>query len=151
MPKSDKDKRLKNLRPPTKKGEKIAEKPFNQKTFEALCKIHCTEKEICDILGYAKHDTLNAKLKVAYGKTFEEVYPEFSSQGKASLRRMQWKSAEDGNVNMQKWLGIQYLNQKDKQEIDTKQDHTLEIKRTIIHRTAEEFRKDERQTRPDDN
>ena len=39
----------------------------------------------------------------------------------------------------------------DEIKINTKQDHTLEIRRTIIHRTAEEFRQDEKQTRPDDN
>lgn len=134
MPKSDKDKRLKNLRPPTKKGEKIAEKPFDKRQFEAMCRIHCTEKEICDILGYAKHDTLNAKLKVIYGKTFEEVYPEFASQGKASLRRMQWKSAESGSNAMLIWLGKQYLGQSDKQEIESNSNNKIEIIREIYHR-----------------
>lgn len=38
--------------------------------------------------------------------------------GKASLRRMQFKSAEDGNVTMQIWLGKQMLGQRDKSEID---------------------------------
>ena len=31
---------------------------------------------------------------------------------------MQWKSAEQGNVSMQIWLGKQMLGQSDKQEIE---------------------------------
>jgi hypothetical protein len=147
-----KDKRLKNLRPPFEKGNKIPEKSFDKKLFESLCAIHCTEREICDILGFKSHETLNDKLRAEYdNRTFEEVYPEFQSRGKMSLRRLQWSSAEGGSENMQKWLGIHWLGQTDKKEINTKQDHTIEIKRTIIHRTAEEFRQEEKQPRPDDN
>ena len=127
---------LANLKPPFEKGNKENEKDFDKKSFEGLCRILCTEQEIIDVLGYESHHTLNAKLRAVYGCTFEEVYPRFSSQGKASLRRMQWKRALDGSDTILKWLGIQYLNQKDKQEINTKQDHTLEIKRTIIHRIS---------------
>lgn len=119
---------------PIQKGEKRAEKSFDKTKFEALCRIHCTEKEIIDVLGYKTHDTLNAKLKVAYGKTFEEVYPEFSSQGKASLRRMQWKSAESGSNAMLIWLGKQYLGQSDKQEIESNSNNKIEIIREIYHR-----------------
>ena len=32
---------------------------------------------------------------------------------------MQWKSAEDGNVTMQIWLGKQVLGQAEKQEVTT--------------------------------
>ena len=35
---------------------------------------------------------------------------------KASLRRMQYKAAEGGNVTAQIWLGKQILGQKDKLE-----------------------------------
>jgi hypothetical protein len=38
--------------------------------------------------------------------------------GKASLRRMQFKAAEDGNVTMLIWLGKQFLGQKDQRHID---------------------------------
>jgi hypothetical protein len=35
-----------------------------------------------------------------------------------SLRRLQIKTARKGNVTMQIWLGKQYLNQKDRQEVE---------------------------------
>jgi len=33
--------------------------------------------------------------------------------GRSSLRRLQWKSATNGNITMQIWLGKQYLGQRD--------------------------------------
>ena len=136
MGKPEINKRLNNLKPPFKKGNKIAEKPFDIRQFEALCRIHCTEKEICDILGYKDHKTLNSKLTAEYGKPFEEVYPEFASQGKASLRRLQWKRAEQGSDSMLKWLGQQLLGQSDKQEIESNSNNKIEIIREIYHREA---------------
>lgn len=49
--------------------------------------------------------------------------------GKASLRRMQFKTAESGNATMQIWLGKQYLGQKDKQDVtvDNEQDFVFNI------------------------
>ena len=107
--------RLDNLKP-FEKGNKAAEKPFNKREFEALCRIQCTEQEIMDVMGFKCHKTLNAKCQEMYGCNFEEIYPSLKSNGKMSLRRMQWKSAKSGNVTMQIWLGKQELGQKDKQE-----------------------------------
>lgn len=45
-----------------------------------------------------------------------EIWDLGEGNGKASLRRMQFMSAQKGNVTMQIWLGKQYLNQTDKQE-----------------------------------
>lgn len=110
--------RIENLTP-VGLGNKLAEKPFDKNQFEAMCRINCTEAEIMSVLGYKNHDTLNTKLRKEYGKTFEEVYPEFAGQGKMSLRRLQWKSAEAGNTGMQIWLGKQWLGQTDKTELTT--------------------------------
>lgn len=43
------------------------------------------------------------------------------ADGRSSLRRMQFQTAEKGNPTMQIWLGKQLLGQRDKieQEIDT--------------------------------
>ncbi len=35
-----------------------------------------------------------------------------------SLRRKQWRAAEEGNTTMLVWLGKQYLGQKDKSEMN---------------------------------
>lgn len=59
--------------------------------------------------------------------TFSQVYKKYSSTGKISLRRMQFRSAENGSVPMQIWLGKQYLEQKEKQEVEKSTDHNIII------------------------
>ena len=89
---------------------------INKQQFEALCNMQCTQVEICSVFNCCE-DTLNAWCKNNYdGKTFLETRKMFSEKGKASIRRMQFKSAENGNVTMQVWLGKQYLGQTDKIE-----------------------------------
>lgn len=89
-------------------------KEIDQKTFENLCAIQCTEEEIagvfeCDV------NTLNAWCKRTFGDTFSEVYKKHSQKGKASLRRMQYKLAEK-NPGMAIFLGKNWLGQTDKVE-----------------------------------
>lgn len=91
-------------------------KEINQKTFEGLCQIQCTEEEICAILDVSD-PTLNTWCKKTYGKTFLEVFKEKRTGGKASLRRSQWKLAET-NATLAIWLGKQYLGQRDEQSLN---------------------------------
>ena len=91
-------------------------KEINQKTFEGLCKIQCTEEEICAILDISD-ETLNRWCKKTYNKTFVEVFKEKRTGGKASLRRSQWKLAET-NATLAIWLGKQYLGQRDEQSLN---------------------------------
>ena len=92
-------------------------KEIDAKLFEGLCRIHCTEKEICSIFECCE-DTLNAWCKETYQDdegnplTFSEAYKKHSAYGNASLRRKQFKLAEN-NATMAIWLGKQYLGQKD--------------------------------------
>lgn len=86
-------------------------KEINQKLFENLCGIQCTESEICAALECCE-DTLNSWCKRTYKMTFSETYKSKSQMGKSSLRRMQFKLAEK-NASMAIWLGKQYLGQKD--------------------------------------
>lgn len=67
-------------------------KEIDYDAFESLCQMHATEAEICwhfkvDI------DTLNARVKERYGKTFSDVYPTLSVGGRMSLRRQLWMMA----------------------------------------------------------
>lgn len=62
--------------------------------------------------------TLNAWCKRTYKKGFKDVFSEKREGGKASLRRTQWKLAEN-NATMAIFLGKQYLGQKDKPEEET--------------------------------
>ncbi len=88
---------------------------IDKRQFEALCGMQCTEIEICSVFGCCE-DTLNTWCKKTYRKTFSEVFAEKRQMGRASLRRMQWKLAEK-NAAMGIWLGKQYLEQKEMQEI----------------------------------
>lgn len=84
-------------------------------TFDKLCALHCTAEEIASILGIST-DTLDRELK-AQGVTFAERYKEKSAHGKISLRRRQYEAAMKGDRTMMIWLGKQWLNQSEKQEV----------------------------------
>lgn len=93
-----------------KRGPKVRE--IEKDIFEELCKIQCTEAEICAVLSVSP-DTLIKWCKRTYGKTFEEVAKEMRAVGCSNLRRFQFKQAER-NTTMAIWLGKQYLGQTEK-------------------------------------
>lgn len=90
---------------------------INKNLFENLCGIWCTLVEIADAFDVSE-DTIESWCKKTYNMTFSEIYKKKSSKGKISLRRMQFKSAEKGNVTMQIWLGKQQLGQKENFELE---------------------------------
>jgi hypothetical protein len=73
---------------------------------EKLAHIQCTYPEIASTLGVSV-DTLTRH------PDFAAVYKRGAEGGRKSLRRMQFESANRGNVAMQIWLGKQYLGQSD--------------------------------------
>src|SRR5579872_6573440 len=73
---------------------------------EKLAAIQCTYPEIASTLGVSV-DTLTRH------PDFAATYKRGAEGGRKSLRRMQFKSANRGNVAMQIWLGKQYLGQSD--------------------------------------
>jgi len=94
-------------------------RPLHQldyETLDNLCEIMCTAEEISNILNIDR-DTLSAALKRDGNGSFSAYYKKKSSNGKMSLRRVQYQSALDGNTTMLVWLGKQHLDQVDKQEI----------------------------------
>lgn len=99
-----------NGRPPID-GHTAKEKERFKAQFEGLCRIQCTEEEICGVLN-CDDATLCRWCKTVYGRTFADVYKEKRQGGKASLRRQQFKIAET-NATMAIWLGKQYLGQSD--------------------------------------
>ena len=102
-------------------------KNINQKQFETLCSIQCTEEEICNVLEVTDK-TLTRWCKETYGKGFSDVYAEKRDLGKVSLRRQQWKAAEKGNITMQIWLGKQLLKQSESPIQDEIKLKELELK-----------------------
>ena len=91
-------------------------KEIDQKEFEKLCALQCTQQEICDWF-YIDHKTLDKWCKEVYEKSFSQVFTQKRGIGRVSLRRNQWKLSEN-NVAMAIFLGKNFLGQKDKQEID---------------------------------
>lgn len=110
---------------PTGRPPKI----IDQKQFEALCGIQCTEEEVLAVLDCDKN-TLNKWCRSVYGGTFSQVYKEKSANGKASLRRTQWKLAEK-NAAMAIWLGKQYLGQKDSLDVKAESEANDRVTMTI--------------------
>lgn len=74
---------------------------------EKLASIHCTMNEIAAIMGCSV-DTLENR--------FSDVIEKGRDKGKASLRRLQWQTAQSGSAAMQIWLGKQLLGQRDRHE-----------------------------------
>ena len=89
---------------------------INKNTFESLCAIQCTKEEICSVLDVSEK-TLNSWCNSNYNKDFSLVFAEKRENGKASLRRNQWRMAEK-NPTMAIWLGKQYLKQRDNIELE---------------------------------
>lgn len=94
-------------------------------TINQLARIQCTDEEIASVLGVSV-DTLT---RPANRVIFEEAKASGKEAGKASLRRMQFKTAEAGNATMLIWLGKQYLGQTDKQDVkvENEQDFVFNI------------------------
>ena len=87
-------------------------KEINQKQFEYLCGIFCTEEEIAGLFD-CSIDTLERWCKRTYKETFADVYKKKISNGKMSLRRTQFEMAKT-NPTMAIFLGKQYLGQSDR-------------------------------------
>ena len=90
-------------------------KEFDRKAFEELCAIFCTKDEICAVFD-CNEQTLTRWCKKIYKQSFEDIYKTLSAQGRISLRRMQFKAAEKGNITALIFLGKQILGQSDKIE-----------------------------------
>ena len=96
------------------KGDQTTGRPrkeIDQKTFEQLCKIQCTQKEISSVFEICE-DTLLAWCLRTYGESFSVVYKRFADGGKASLRRMMWKHAEK-SASMCMFMAKNLLGYKD--------------------------------------
>lgn len=93
---------------------KQAQSKIDEKQFEQLCKMQCTEMEIASFFDVSK-DTLIRWCKETYGVDFATIYSQKKEGGKIAIRRFQLQQAEK-NPTMAIWLGKQYLGQTDKIE-----------------------------------
>lgn len=93
-------------------------KEFDAAVFESLCRIQCTEEEICLVLKTSTK-TLNAWCKRTYKKDFLQAYKQFSVNGRMSIRRAMFeKATKDKNTAMLIWLSKQYLGMQDTVQVD---------------------------------
>jgi len=81
--------------------------------IQGLARIQCTQREAAAVLRVDR-DTFGVFLR-SHEKA-REAWETGLESGKASLRRLQFKNAENGNATMQIWLGKQWIDQKDKTE-----------------------------------
>jgi len=104
---------------------KLTETEEILKQIEGLARIQCTQREAAAVLGVHRN-TFSAFLDTS--EKARQAWEDGLETGKASLRRLQFKAAENGNPTMAIWLGKQWLDQKDKSETD--------VNMTINHEDA---------------
>ena len=84
---------------------------IDQMTFENMCAIFCTLDELCQVFNVTPK-TLYRWVRDTYNDTFSNVYHIHAGKGKMSLRRAQFKLAQN-NAQMAVWLGKVILGQTD--------------------------------------
>ena len=82
---------------------------------ERAATIGCTRQEIAAVIGVSRATLYN---HMATDPLIAEAIERGADKGKATLRRLQWKGAHDGNPTMLIWLGKQLLGQRDQHQID---------------------------------
>jgi len=94
--------------------------------LENLCQIQATGDECAAVLGM-NYDTLSRNLKVDGHGGFPDYYKKHSAVGRASLRRKQMQVAMSGDKTLLVWLGKNYLEQKDRQELSGDKDNPIKV------------------------
>lgn len=84
--------------------------PWEQ--IEGLCAIFCTLEEISAVTKLSQ-DTIERACVRDKSMNFAEFFKRHSATGRHSLRRQQFKLAEEGDRVMLIWLGKQHLGQRD--------------------------------------
>jgi hypothetical protein len=95
---------------PTKRGRPRTE--IDLALVEKLGQIHCTDAEIAAICGVSQETFTRRKQEPDFAEMLEQA----RARGKASLRRIQWRLAEQGNAACAIFLGKNLLGQRDKFE-----------------------------------
>jgi len=98
---------------------------LDMKTLTNLVRVQCTAEECAKVLEVSE-DTIDRRLKEEGYAGFAEFYKKHSEEGKASIRRAQFKlGVEQMNPTMLVWLGKQHLGQSDKSELSGKNGEPL--------------------------
>lgn len=97
-----------------KRGPKLT--PIDWEQFDKLCSIQCSQREIAHWFECSV-DTIERAVEREKGMKFAEYFEQKRGRGKIALRRKQYEKALGGDNTMLLWLGKQYLEQADKQDI----------------------------------
>ena len=105
-------------------------KPFSRHEFEKLCRYQSTIEEIacwfdCEV------DTIQRRVLEEYGTTFAVVFRRYRGHGKVSLRRRQFQKAMEGDSRMLKYLGANWLGQRERVEFLTKEEAKLALAESL--------------------
>mgnify|MGYP000984962433 CR=1 FL=1 len=98
-------------------------------TVKNLAKICCTQEEIASVMGCSVK-TLQRR------RQFNKAYQDGLNDARASLRRLQWRSAANGNITMQIFLGKNLLGQRDRFAEDERSEDKEKV--TIINDLPQE-------------
>jgi hypothetical protein len=94
-----------------------------------LAKIGCTYSEIGAVVGCDKSQ-ISRRFATEVAKGHEEL--------RMGIRRMQLQAAHKGNIVMLIWLGKQYLGQRDKQDVATRDETpTMAVTEMLVTTRAE--------------
>ncbi len=96
-------------------------KDFSRHEFEKLCRVQSTIEEIACWFDMDV-DTVNKRVAEEYGSTFSVVFRRYRGHGKVSLRRRQFQKALEGDSRMLKFLGANWLHQRERVEVLTSDD-----------------------------
>lgn len=77
--------------------------------LEKLCSIQCTDEDLAGFFGVTTRTIQNKRKKPEFAEAMERG----RAKGRVSVRRAQFKLLEKGDSGMAKWLGKQYLAQRD--------------------------------------
>ena len=91
---------------------KLVENDEMLRQIASLARMQCTHREAASVLDVCRSAFTTF---LTNNKKAAECWENGRGEGKVSLRRLQWKSAQS-SVPMQIWLGKQYLGQRDNQE-----------------------------------
>lgn len=128
------EKKSSTPRGPRKTGQKRgsnhwSDRKFDPETFERLCAIQCTVKEIVSVMRFNQHN-LRQIVKEHYGMPLADAVKHFGAGGVASIKRMQFEKAQEGSDKMLIHLGKHYAGQEEKQSITVLQVEQLFQKRS---------------------
>lgn len=99
------------------------------KLVENLARIGCTDEEIATILEASVDTLLNSNNK----ELFRNATKKGQAECKQSLRRLQFKAAQNGNVTMLIWLGKQLLGQSEKIDTNVNTNENAEMMRKFLN------------------